>query len=156
MKAPIRCRAAITYTLGANVENLTLTGTANLNGTGNALDNILIGNGGINVLTGGAGNDTYVVGAGDTVAESLNGGTDTVQSSVTWTFGSNVENLTLTGTANINGTGSSANNVLIGNSGNNTLDSGSGNDTVDGGDGNDTCLVAAATTSSSVASATTR
>jgi Ca2+-binding RTX toxin-like protein len=130
-------QSAITFTLGSTVENLTLTGTANLNGTGNALDNILIGNGGINVLTGGVGNDTYVVGAGDRVVENLNGGTDTVQSSVTWTLGSNVENLTLTGTANINGTGSSTNNVLIGNSGNNSLDGGSGNDTVDGSDGND-------------------
>ncbi len=130
-------QSSITYTLGANMENLTLTGTANLNGTGNALDNILTGNRGTNVLTGGAGNDTYVVGAGDTVVENLNGGTDTVQSSVTWTLGSNVENLTLTGTANINGTGSSTNNVLIGNSGNNSLDGGSGNDTVNGGDGND-------------------
>ncbi len=133
-------QSAITFTIGSTVENLTLTGTANLNGTGNALDNILIGNGGINVLTGGVGNDTYVVGAGDRVVENLNGGTDTVQSSVTWTLGSNVENLTLTGTANINGTGSSTNNVLIGNSGNNSLDGGSGNDTVDGGDGNDNLL----------------
>jgi Ca2+-binding RTX toxin-like protein len=130
-------QSSITYTLGANVENFTLTGTANLNGTGNALDNILTGNGGINVLTGWAGNDTYVVGAGDTVVESLNEGTDTVQSSVTWTLESNVENLTLTGTANINGTGSSANNILIGNSSNNTLDGGSGDDTLLGGLGND-------------------
>ena len=44
------------------------------------------------------------------------------------------------GTANLNGNGSSANNVLIGNSGNNTLDGGSGNDVIDGGDGNDSLL----------------
>jgi Ca2+-binding RTX toxin-like protein len=74
------------------------------------------------------------------VTELANEGTDTVQSAVAWTLSLNVENLTLTGTANINGTGSSANNVLIGNSGNNTLDGGSGNDTVDGGDGNDSLL----------------
>ncbi len=133
-------QSSITATLGANVEHLTLTGTANLNGTGNVLDNILTGNSGTNVLTGGAGNDTYVVGAGDTVVENAGGGTDTVQSSVAWTLSLNVENLILTGTANINGTGSSANNVLVGNSGNNTLDSGSGNDTVGGGDGNDSLL----------------
>jgi Ca2+-binding RTX toxin-like protein len=72
--------------------------------------------------------------------EGANGGTDTVQSVVAWTLSLNVENLTLTGTANVNGTGSSGNNVLIGNSGNNTLDSGSGNDTVDGGGGNDSLL----------------
>jgi Ca2+-binding RTX toxin-like protein len=46
----------------------------------------------------------------------------------------------LTGATNLNGTGSSGNNVLIGNSGNNTLDGGSGNDTADGGEGNDTLL----------------
>jgi Ca2+-binding RTX toxin-like protein len=133
-------QSSLTYTLGANVENLTLTGTGNLKGTGNALDNILTGNGGTNVLTGGVGNDTYVVGAGDTAVESLNGGIDTVQSASTFTLGSNVENITLTGTANINGTGNVLNNTLVGNSGGNTLDGGSGNDTMDGGDGNDSLL----------------
>ena len=133
-------QSAITYTLGANVEHLTLTGTANLNGTGNALDNILTGNSGTNVLTGWAGNDTYVVGAGDTVVENFNGGADTVVSAVTWTLGTNVEHLTLTGTANLNGTGNVLNNVLVGNGGANTLDGGAGNDTVDGGDGNDSLL----------------
>jgi trimeric autotransporter adhesin len=150
-------QSSLTYTLGANVENLTLTGTAAINGTGNALDNVLLGNGGNNTLTGGAGNDrldggagndtmvggtgndTYLVNqTGDIVTENANEGTDTVESSITFTLGSNVENLTLTGTANINGTGSSVNNVLLGNSGNNALDGGSGNDTVDGGSGNDT------------------
>ena len=133
-------QSRITYTLGANVEHLTLTGTGNLNGTGNALDNTLVGNGGINVFTGGAGNDTYVVGGGDTVVENFNDGADTVVSAATWTLGSNVENLALTGTANLNGTGNGLNNVLVGNSGANTLDGGSGNDTVDGGDGNDSLL----------------
>ena len=82
-------------------------------------------------MGGGTGDDTYVVNqAGDVVTETANQGTDTVESSITFTLGSNVENLTLTGTANINGMGSSANNVLLGNSGNNTLDGGSGDDTV--------------------------
>ena len=152
-------QSSLTYTLGPNVENLTLTGTANLNGTGNILDNILIGSSVSNTLNGGAGNDrldgglgsdmmiggtgddTYVVNqVGDVVTESLNQGIDTVENSVTFTLGSNVENLTLTGSANINGTGSSANNVLFGNSGHNTLDSGSGDDMVDGGGGNDSLL----------------
>lgn len=151
--------SAITYTLGVNVENLTLTGAAASSGTGNGRDNILLGNSGNNILSGGAGNDTlnggaganvmsggagddiYVVdNAGDTVSESSNQGADTVQSSITYTLGSNVENLTLTGAANINGTGNSLNNVLTGNSGNNQLDGGSGNDTMVGGDGNDSLL----------------
>ncbi len=141
-------QSALTYTLGANVENLTLTGTAAVNGTGNSLHNILVGNSAANVLTGGAGNDTYVVGVGDSVVES-GGGVDVVQSSVTWTLGSNLENLTLTGTAAINGTGNGSANLLTGNSANNvlnasggsdTLRGGAGNDTVNGGSGNDTYL----------------
>ncbi len=149
-------RSSIAYTLGANVENLTLIGSANINGSGNALDNVLIGNSGNNTLTGGAGNDrldgglgndtmigglgndTFVVNqVGDVITESANQGIDTVESAVTYNLTSNVENLTLTGTANINGTGSSADNVLLGNSGNNQLDGGSGNDTMDGAAGND-------------------
>ena len=59
-------QSAVTRTLDANVERLTLTGTGTINGTGNDLNNLLTGNSAANVLSGGAGNDTYVVGAGDT------------------------------------------------------------------------------------------
>lgn len=117
-----------TYSLGANVENLTLTGTAAVNGTGNELDNVLTGNGAANVLTGGAGNDTYVIGAGDTVVEQANEGTDTVVADQTYSLGANVEHLTLTGSAAINGTGNALDNVLTGNSGANVLTGGAGND----------------------------
>ncbi|MGB8598821.1 MAG: calcium-binding protein [Burkholderiales bacterium] len=153
-------QSSITYVLGANVENLTLTGTAAINGTGNALDNVLIGNSAINTLNGGAGNDVldgglgadkllggtgndiYVVdNVGDVVTENLNEGTDTVQSSITYVLGTNLENLTLTGSAAINGTGNSVNNILIGNSANNTLDGGFGADSMAGGLGNDTYFV---------------
>ena len=72
--------------------------------------------------------------------------TDTLTQDVTSTLPTNVENLTLTGTTAINGTGNAGDNVLIGNSanniltglaGNDTLNGGAGNDTLDGGDGND-------------------
>ncbi len=132
-------QSSISYTLGDNVENLTLKGVGAINGTGNALDNVLIGNSAINVLSGGLGNDTYIIdNVGDVVAENAGEGTDTVQSSVSYTLGANVENLTLTGTAVINGTGNGLDNVLIGNSAVNTLTGGNGNDTLNGGSGADT------------------
>jgi Ca2+-binding RTX toxin-like protein len=81
-------------------------------------------------MVGGAGNDVYYVDStGDTVTESANSGTDTVLSSITHTLGSNVENLTLTETSSINGTGNALDNNITGNSGNNTLNGGAGNDT---------------------------
>ncbi len=146
--------SAVTYTLGNDVENLVLTGTANLNGTGNGLNNTLTGNAGNNTLSGGAGNDrldggaginqlkggdgddTYVVASThDHVYENASEGTDTVMSAITYVLGDNVENLTLTGTASLNGTGNGLNNTLTGNSGNNTLTGGAGNDRLDGGAG---------------------
>lgn len=146
--------ASIDHTLSANVENLTLTGGADLNGKGNELANTLTGNRGNNTLDGqagadtmigGSGNDIYVVdNAGDKVTEVANQGTDTVQASITYTLGDHLENLTLTGTAAINGTGNTANNTLMGNSGNNTLIGGGGADTLMGGEGRDTASYAGA------------
>ncbi|HWR38622.1 MAG TPA: RTX toxin [Patescibacteria group bacterium] len=144
-------QAGISYTLGAEVENLTLTGTGNINGAGNALNNVLTGNTGANLLNGGlgadtmaggTGNDTYVVDdAGDVVTELTGEGTDLVQSGISYTLGSDLENLTLTGTGNINGTGNALNNVLTGNTGANLLNGGLGADTMAGGIGNDTYVV---------------
>jgi Ca2+-binding RTX toxin-like protein len=149
-------QSAVTWTLAAEVENLTLTGTTAINGTGNAMDNLLTGNSAINTLTGGAGNDwldglagadkllgglgndTYVVdNAGDLITENLSEGIDTANALVTYTLVANVENLTLTGTAAVNGTGNTQDNILMGNSAINTLTGGAGNDTMSAGAGND-------------------
>jgi Ca2+-binding RTX toxin-like protein len=124
-------QTGLTYTLGANVENLTLTGTTAVTGTGNAMANVMTGNNAASVLTGGDGDDTYVVAAGNTVTENLDEGTDTIQSSITLSLGDNVENLMLTGYNAVNGIGNSLNNVLTGNYGANTLTGGLGDDTYD-------------------------
>ncbi|MBW4662099.1 MAG: DUF4347 domain-containing protein [Drouetiella hepatica Uher 2000/2452] len=170
--------------LGANVENLTLEGTDNGNGTGNELDNILTGNSGNNTLNGeagkdtlnggagndilnggadndalnggigndalnggagndlmigGDGNDTYSVdSSGDVVDEANTTGVDAVFSTLpSYTLGTNIENLTLEGTDNLNGMGNAIANTLTGNSGNNTLNGEAGADVINGGDGND-------------------
>src|SRR5688572_2073424 len=123
----------------ANVENLRVTGTGEFDLTGTAADNVLTGNSSYNIIDGGAGNDamsggkgndTYVVAeAADVVTEKLDEGTDTVESSVAWTLGSHLENLTLTGATAINGTGNGLANRITGNDGVNTLAGMAGNDT---------------------------
>ncbi len=88
-------QSTIAYTLGANVENLTLAGSSAINGIGNELNNIIIGNVAINNMSGGLGDDTYVVNSGDIVIENVDEGIDTVKSSTTCALGVNIENLTL-------------------------------------------------------------
>src|SRR5262249_39384901 len=107
----------------------TLVGITNVLVSGNS--DTVIGSAGSGVLTaagtsdtllGGQGSDTYVVsGASDVVTENTGEGTDTVLSSVTYTLGANVENLTLTGSSAINGTGNGLVNVITGNTASNTL-----------------------------------
>jgi len=156
------------YTLTDNVENLTLVGASGISGTGNSLDNVITGNAadnllqgmdgndtligntgndtldgglGTDVMAGGVGNDVYIVDTlADTIIELAGQGTDTVYTDLTYTLGSNLENLTLTGTNAADGTGNELNNVLTGNSANNTLSGMAGNDTLDGGLGADTLL----------------
>ena len=76
---------------------------------------MLVGTAAADTMAGLAGNDEYVVNhAGDVVVEANGEGTDTVLSSVSYrlAWGQSIENLTLTGDGNINGTGNSLNNVL--------------------------------------------
>lgn len=169
--------SSITYTLGANLENLYLQGATAINGTGNDLANIIRGNtaantlngglgddylqggdgvdilnggdgqdsldGGVGAdrLTGGLGNDTYYVdNTGEVLIELAGEGIDLVYSSVTKTLAGNLENMTLTGSDAINGTGNTLDNQIIGNTGANTLTGGVGDDTLYGMDGADTLI----------------
>lgn len=166
--------SSISYTLPENVENVHLMTDDDLNAVGNELDNVLHGNDGKNDLSGGAGNDNlyghagddildgesgadfmvggegndiyYVDQAGDTVVECADEGMDTVLTSISYTAGDHVENLTLLGDDDLNLTGNELNNLLHGNDGNNILLGGDGcdqvfahdgNDILDGGTGND-------------------
>ena len=172
----------LTFTLTANVENITLTGALATSATGNVSANSMTGNAAINLLNGGAGNDTLNGGAGndflngdddndiliggtgndsmdggsgndtysvDSLLDFVNelvldGGTDTVNSTVTFDLGvidnAGVENLTLGGTAAINGTGNALNNIINGNTGVNTISGLDGNDTINAGTGNDVII----------------
>lgn len=97
----------------------------------------LTGGVGNDQMAGGAGNDTYTIGAGDSVTELADEGTDVVLSPVTLTLGANVENLTLTEAAAVNGTGNELANRLTGSASDNELRGLGGNDTLVGGGGND-------------------
>ncbi len=146
----------VTYTLAQTDFALALGGLAAINGGGNALANLLtgndaanhmtgglgddtlIGNGGADTLVGEGGNDVYIIDSRDTIIEVQGGGIDRVEANFSYTLGSNLENLTLTGSAAINGAGNTLNNVIIGNAAANWLGGGAGNDTLDGGRGRDT------------------
>lgn len=146
------------------VENLFLTGIDNINATGNALGNRLLGNNGNNqlfglggndslfgdagadtlnggtgndTLAGGAGNDTYFTDGNDIIQEAVGAGNDTVKTGVTYTLTANVENLFLVGGAAVDGTGNGLHNRIVGNGNNNLLNGNGGNDTLVGGRGND-------------------
>jgi serralysin len=105
---------------------------------GNGGDDRLYGGGGSDQMFGGSGDDTYYVDAiNDVVDESAAEGTDLVASSISWTLGANLENLTLTGVGGSTGTGNALANIVRGNSAANILSGEAGNDSLLGGAGND-------------------
>ena len=178
-----RVDSSITLTLGSYIENLTLTGTDAINGTGNTLANVITGNAAANLLSGGSFNDTIFGGGGNdtldggTGSDSVGGGAgddtyfvdlvtdflfedadsgfDLVQSGAAWTLAANFEDLLLTGSTGVSGTGNTQGNLITGNSrtnllsgldgidtlrgmaGNDSLIGGAGNDVLTGGDGAD-------------------
>ena len=158
-------QTALSWTLGDNIEDLVLLGTSVAAGTGNASDNTLTGNsaandlkgldgadtliGGLgadtlnggdgnNSMVGGLGNDTYTLSsADDVIAEDVSAGIDHVKTGLTFVLGDNFENLTLTGTGDVDGTGNDLRNLVTGNSGSNELGGLDGIDTLIGNGGDD-------------------
>ncbi len=166
--------ASVSHVLGANLERLLLTGTSALSGAGNDQANVLVGNGAQNNLNGGGGNDTIaglggndvlsggtgddrleggagddvygVDSAGDVVVEAAGAGTDSINTSVSYTMSAEVENMRLTGLVAIDGTGNGLDNFILGNNAANTIAGAGGNDrlygvlgddVLSGGDGDD-------------------
>ena len=163
-------RASVSYTLGSHLEQLVLTGAADINGTGNALANTLAGNEGANMLDGGAGADRLAGGKGndvyladlarsgaaarieDSFTENRQEGTDTIRlrpagdlglrAAATLTLGANIENLnaSATGLNRLNLRGNQSDNVMTGNDAVNVINGGEGFNTLDGGAGADTLI----------------
>ncbi|MDQ0470844.1 CAP domain-containing protein [Labrys wisconsinensis] len=131
--------------IGRGTHDLTLAGAGGDDTIIGSLGNDrLIGGAGNDTMRGGAGDDSYyVANSGDIVDETGGSGTDKVYSSLSFNLGNPnrvhgaVENLVLTGTGDINGTGNALANSITGNAGANTLQGGLGNDRLDGRDGND-------------------
>ncbi|MCG7394558.1 calcium-binding protein [Microvirga sp. ACRRW] len=141
--------SSVSFTLRTHVEKLVLTGNDHIAGTGNHLDNVILGNGGNNTLIGGAGadtlnggngNDTYYV---DNVADVVldTSGKDAIFSSINFTLSDAMENLSADGSASLSLTGNASSNEIVGNRGNDTLDGGSGADSMTGSSGNDVYYV---------------
>jgi Ca2+-binding RTX toxin-like protein len=181
-----RVESTVSYTLGANLEDLHLKGTDAIDGRGNNSHNVILGNdannslygfgdrdylfaaggndflhggdgddriyggtgddqiyggAGADEMYGGSGNDQYLVdNEADLVTEQIAEGTDTVVTAKTYTLGANVENLTLTDAADVDGTGNELNNYMLGNAGKNFLKGEDGDDKINGRGGNDSIL----------------
>lgn len=133
------------YTLGANIERLTFSGTSAFTGTGNALANVITGGSGADTLDGAAGDDTLVGGQGNDLlyggagADIMNGGdgTDTVSYRLSGSVTINLSTGASTGDAAGDTyisierfVGSSLNDVLIAGNNADIFDGGTGTDIV--------------------------
>ncbi|WP_137181700.1 right-handed parallel beta-helix repeat-containing protein [Roseomonas sp. AR75] len=135
------------FTLAANFEALAYAGADDFAGTGNGLANILEGGAGDDTLDGAAGADTmrggagddlyYINEIGDLVIELEDEGVDGIVTALATVLADGVENLTLTGSSGVAGTGNALDNLLQGNGGGNSLSGGLGDDTLSGAAGND-------------------
>jgi Ca2+-binding RTX toxin-like protein len=146
--------SSVSYVMPANVQTLMLTGTADLTATGsdaggtliaNSGNDTLIAGAGLVTLVGGAGNDTFVVNNAADLIQVIPTGTNTstAQSAVSYSLADSaqgVQNLTMTGTADVTATGNNLNNIITANSGNDVLSGGAGNDTLIAGSGADTLI----------------
>jgi len=138
-------KSSATFTLSSHVENLVLTGSGNISGGGNSLNNSIIGNSGNNLLNGGIGADSLDGGDGDDtyVVDNINdviidsAGADTVRSTLDYILEDGIEDLVLLGLNRIDGQGNDADNALTGNSSDNVLDGLAGTDILTGGRGDD-------------------
>jgi Ca2+-binding RTX toxin-like protein len=146
--------SSVSFTLPSSVNFLTLTGTADINGTGNFEGgNVIIGNSGNNILSdgesifggdtliGGGGSNTYIVNSVNFIDDTggING---TILSSIHITLDNipelaSIRNLTLTGSADLSATGNDFGQIITGNNGSNILTGGSGDDVFVGSGGND-------------------
>jgi Ca2+-binding RTX toxin-like protein len=153
-----------TLALADHVEDLRFSGTGRFNGTGNTLDNLILGGAsgdslvglagndtleggeGNDTLVGGAGDDTYLVdSAADVITESAGEGIDTVRTSLSsFTLANNLERLIYTGPIDFYGVGNAGSNTIVGGAGNDTLIGGFGDDELRGGAGIDTVSYAGA------------
>jgi len=150
-------RSSIDYTLADWVNNLTLVGSAGF-GTGNAINNVIVGTSLGNILDGGAGADTlnggpgdddyHVDNAGDVLIDS--GGVDLVQTQdlSTWRLAAGFESLWMRDTGHVDAIGNGLDNwirtdftasaFIDGQGGNDTIRGSIGDDTIIAGTGNDT------------------
>ena len=158
-------QSSVSYVLTTAVSTLQLTGSGDLSATDDYGYASITGNAGEDTLTGGSGNDTLIAGTGvdtliagsgntlfvvdnaaDAVQVTGQAGSDTVESSVSYTLGQGVDTLELTGSSDLEGQGNAdAANLIEANSGDDTLVAGSGSDTLVAGSGSDTLVAGSGT-----------